>query len=287
MSDQDEKQYGAQQGEEGSGSSEQAARQEEVDRSGPQWWELRPSTETIEANEAKIEAAKAVLADRRAGGTASAEVAAAAEPGLGANVTAGDNGSGRTASISRKTNETDIKLSFNVDGTGRSEIETDVPFLNHMLDLFTKHGQFDLRVEAHGDIDIDDHHTVEDIGICLGQTLREALGDKRGIKRYASVFVPMDEALAQVIVDMSNRPHFEYRAQYPSAQVGSFSTELVHEFLWKLALEARMTLHVIVHYGHNTHHMIEAVFKALGRALDEATSIDPRVQGVPSTKGVL
>ena len=193
----------------------------------------------------------------------------------------------RTAGLSRTTNETDIKLSLSVDGSGVSELETDVPFLNHMLDLFTKHGQFDLKVEARGDIDIDDHHTVEDIGICLGQALREALGDKKGIKRYASVFVPMDEALAQVVIDISNRPHFEYRAEYPSQQVGSFSTELVHEFLWKFALEARITLHVIVHYGTNTHHMIEAVFKALGRALDEATIIDPRVKGVPSTKGVL
>lgn len=193
----------------------------------------------------------------------------------------------REASIARTTNETDIKLTFAVDGSGETKLETDVPFLNHMLDLFAKHGQFNLDVDANGDIEIDDHHTVEDIGICLGQTLREALGDKKGIKRYASVFVPMDEALAQVVIDVSNRPHFEYRAEYPSSQVGSFSTELVHEFLWKLALEARITLHVIVHYGHNTHHMIEAVFKALGRALDEATMIDPRVQGVPSTKGVL
>ncbi|WP_261303598.1 imidazoleglycerol-phosphate dehydratase HisB [Paenibacillus andongensis] len=198
-----------------------------------------------------------------------------------------DKGIARTARVARKTNETDITLAFQVDGTGVSEIQTDVPFLNHMLDLFTKHGQFDLNVVAKGDIEIDDHHTVEDIGICLGQTLREALGDKRGIKRYASVFVPMDEALAQVVIDISNRPHFEYRAQYPSQNVGSFDTQLVQEFLWKFALEARITLHVIVHYGQNTHHMIEAVFKALGRALDEATSIDPRVQGVPSTKGVL
>lgn len=193
----------------------------------------------------------------------------------------------RSASVARRTNETDIKLSFEVDGTGVSELQTDVPFLNHMLDLFTKHGLFNLKVDAKGDIEIDDHHTVEDIGICLGQTLREALGDKRGIKRYASVFVPMDEALAQVVIDISNRPHFEYRAEYPTANVGSFETQLVEEFLWKFALEARITLHVIVHYGKNTHHMIEGVFKALGRALDEATSIDPRVQGVPSTKGVL
>jgi imidazoleglycerol-phosphate dehydratase len=194
---------------------------------------------------------------------------------------------GRSSAVSRKTNETDIQLSLGVDGSGEVSIETDVPFLNHMLDLFAKHGQFDLKVEARGDVDIDDHHTVEDIGICLGQVLREALGDKAGIKRYASVFVPMDEALAQVIIDISNRPHFELRGDFPAASVGSFTTELVHEFLWKFALEARISLHVIVHYGRNTHHMVEAVFKALGRALDEATSIDPRVKGVPSTKGVL
>lgn len=194
---------------------------------------------------------------------------------------------GRQASIARKTGETDIALSFNVDGTGEVSIESDVPFLNHMLDLFAKHGQFDLKLEARGDVDVDDHHTVEDIGICLGQALREALGDKKGIKRYASVFVPMDEALGQVVIDISNRPHFEMRADFPAQAVGSFTVELVHEFLWKLALEARITLHVIVHFGRNTHHMIEAVFKALGRALDEATQIDPRVKGVPSTKGVL
>jgi len=193
----------------------------------------------------------------------------------------------RQASVSRTTSETDIKLSFNLDGTGDTKLETDVPFMNHMLDLFAKHGQFDLHVDANGDVDVDDHHTVEDIGICLGQTVRESLGDKKGIKRYASVFVPMDESLAQVIIDVSNRPHLEFRAEFPAANVGSFTTELVHEFLWKFALEARVTLHVIVHYGKNTHHMVEAVFKALGRALDEATSIDPRVQGVPSTKGLL
>ncbi|MBC8078762.1 MAG: imidazoleglycerol-phosphate dehydratase HisB [Gorillibacterium sp.] len=193
----------------------------------------------------------------------------------------------RLASVVRKTGETDIALDLTIDGSGIVELESDVPFLNHMLDLFAKHGQFDLKLAAAGDIDVDDHHTVEDIGICLGQALREALGNKTGIKRYASVFVPMDEALAQVIIDISNRPHLEYRAEYPSSQIGSFQTELVHEFLWKFALEARITLHIIVHYGRNTHHMVEAVFKALGRALDEATRIDPRVKGVPSTKGVL
>ncbi len=193
----------------------------------------------------------------------------------------------RSAEVIRKTNETEIRLAITLDGQGSAGLQTDVPFLNHMLDLFTKHGLFDLQIAARGDIEIDDHHTVEDIGICLGQAIREALGDKRGIKRYANFFVPMDEALAQVIIDISGRPHFELRGTFPTATVGSFQVELVHEFLWKLALESRMTLHVIVHYGNNTHHLIEAIFKALGRALDEATTIDPRVQGVPSTKGVL
>jgi imidazoleglycerol-phosphate dehydratase len=193
----------------------------------------------------------------------------------------------RQAFVSRTTKETDIQLQFVIDGEGKAELETAVPFLTHMLDLFTKHGQFDLKVNAKGDVEIDDHHTTEDIGICLGQALREALGDKKGIKRYGNAFVPMDEALAQVVVDLSNRPHFEFRGEFPSQKVGTFDVELVHEFLWKLALEARMNLHVIVHYGRNTHHMIEAVFKALGRALDEATMIDPRIQGVPSTKGML
>lgn len=193
----------------------------------------------------------------------------------------------RKAERVRKTNETDIELAFTIDGGGQAGIKTDVPFMTHMLDLFTKHGQFDLSINAKGDVDIDDHHTTEDIGICLGQALLEALGDKKGIKRYGSAFVPMDEALAQVVIDLSNRPHLEMRADFPAAKVGTFDTELVHEFLWKLALEARMNLHVIVHYGKNTHHMIEAVFKALGRALDEATTIDPRVKGIPSTKGML
>ncbi|GED67639.1 imidazoleglycerol-phosphate dehydratase [Brevibacillus reuszeri] len=193
----------------------------------------------------------------------------------------------RVAQIERNTNETQIALSFGIDGSGDSKQDSGVPFLDHMLDLFTRHGHFDLVVKAKGDIEIDYHHTVEDIGICLGHALREALGDKKGIKRYGNAFVPMDDALAQVVIDISNRPHLEYRATYPSNVVGQFPTELVHEFLWKLALEARINLHVILHYGHNTHHMIEAIFKALGRALDEATTIDPRVKGVPSTKGVL
>ncbi|ASA96888.1 MULTISPECIES: imidazoleglycerol-phosphate dehydratase HisB [Anoxybacillus] len=193
----------------------------------------------------------------------------------------------RTATIQRATSETQIELTFAVDGEGKAELETGVPFLTHMLDLFTKHGHFNLFVQAKGDTHIDDHHTTEDIGICLGQAIRQALGDKKGIRRYGNAFVPMDDALAQVVIDVSNRPHLEFRGEFPSQKVGTFDVELVHEFLWKLALEARMNVHVIVHYGRNTHHMIEAVFKALARALDEATMIDPRVKSVPSTKGML
>jgi imidazoleglycerol-phosphate dehydratase len=159
--------------------------------------------------------------------------------------------------------------------------------MDHMLDLWARHGLFDLTVTARGDLEIDAHHTVEDVGICLGQAFYQALGDKRGIRRYGHALVPMDEALAEVVVDLSNRPHFEWRAQLPEGRVGQFDTELVHEFLWKMALEGRFTLHVIIHYGRNTHHMIEAVFKALGRALDQATMLDPRVKGIPSTKGML
>ena len=194
----------------------------------------------------------------------------------------------RQAKLERYTNETKIAVELNLDGTGQAQIKTGVGFLDHMLDLFIKHGLFDGRIEADGDTWIDDHHTTEDIGIVLGQVFREALGDKKGIKRYGNAFVPMDDALAQVVVDCSNRPHLEYRVEPTlSEKVGTFDTELVHEFLWKFALEARINLHVIVPYGRNTHHIIEAIFKALARALDDAVQIDPRVQGVPSTKGLL
>ncbi|AYC28452.1 imidazoleglycerol-phosphate dehydratase HisB [Paenisporosarcina cavernae] len=193
----------------------------------------------------------------------------------------------REGTIKRITNETQIELTLNVDGSGTSKLETGVPFLNHMLDLFAKHGQFDLSVQATGDTEIDDHHTTEDIAICLGQALKDALGDKRGIKRYGNAFVPMDETLAHVTIDLSNRPYYVQNATIPSPKVGNFDTELVHEFMSKLAIEARMNLHINVSYGSNTHHIIEAMFKALARALDEATTIDPRVKGVPSTKGML
>lgn len=193
----------------------------------------------------------------------------------------------RQHTIERNTKETQISLSLDIDGEGQADIQTPVPFLNHMLDAIARHGHFDLTVNASGDVEIDDHHTTEDVGICLGQAIQGALGDKRGIKRYGNAFVPMDETLAQVVIDLSNRPHLEFRAEFPSQKVGTFDTELVHEFFWKLALEARMNLHVIVHYGSNTHHIIEAIFKAFTKALDEATQIDPRVKGVPSTKGML
>lgn len=193
----------------------------------------------------------------------------------------------RKATITRETKETQITLSLDLDGEGNGELHTPVPFMTHMLDAFRKHGQFDLTVDAAGDVEIDAHHTTEDLGICLGQALYEALGRKEGIKRFGHAFVPMDDALAQVVIDLSDRPHVEFRGSFPSERVGSFDTELVHEFLWKLALEARMNLHVIVHYGMNTHHMIEAIFKALGRALHEATTIDPNIKGIPSTKGKL
>ncbi|GIN11985.1 imidazoleglycerol-phosphate dehydratase [Shouchella clausii] len=193
----------------------------------------------------------------------------------------------RSYELTRTTGETDISLRLNLDGEGKADIETGVPFIEHMLDLFAKHGQFDLSVKASGDIEVDAHHTTEDLGICIGQAVKEALGTKEGIKRYGNAFVPMDETLAQVVVDLSNRPHLEFRADFPSQKVGTFDTELVHEFFWKLALEARMNLHIIVHYGHNTHHIIEAIFKACARALDEATAIDPRIKGILSTKGLL
>ncbi|WP_373420422.1 imidazoleglycerol-phosphate dehydratase HisB [Halobacillus sp. Marseille-P3879] len=193
----------------------------------------------------------------------------------------------RKASLNRKTRETDIELAFSIDGEGKSELDVQVPFMSHMLELFTKHGLFNLKVNGKGDVEVDDHHLTEDIGIVLGQALREALGDKYGIKRYGSMTLPMDETLVTVAVDLSDRPHLEWRAELPKDRVGTFDTENVHEFFWKLAVEGRMNLHIVVHHGHNTHHIIEAMFKAFARALDEATQVDPRIKGVPSTKGSL
>lgn len=193
----------------------------------------------------------------------------------------------RTAEVQRKTNETDISVTLDIDGQGHAEIVTGVPFLTHMLNLFAKHGKMNLTVKADGDTEVDDHHTTEDIAICLGRVLREAVGDKKGMQRYGAALVPMDEALAQVVVDLSDRPYFVHRGDYPAEKVGAFDVELATEFLHKLSSEARLNLHVILHYGENTHHMIEAVFKALGRAMDAATMLDSRVEDVPSTKGTL
>jgi imidazoleglycerol-phosphate dehydratase len=193
----------------------------------------------------------------------------------------------RKAAIKRTTGETDITLCIELDGQGKSCLETGVPFLTHMLTLFAKHGFFNLDVQAKGDTEVDDHHTTEDIGICLGQAFRQALGDKAGIRRYGEATVPMDETLAQVVVDLSDRPHFVLNGSWPSQKVGTFDTELVNEFLWKFALEARINLHVNVPYGQNTHHIIEAIFKAFARALDQASLIDPRINGILSTKGTL
>jgi len=193
----------------------------------------------------------------------------------------------RTATIERTTKETGIKLTLNIDGSGQARINSSVPFLDHMLDLFSRHGLFDLQVEAKGDIDIDFHHTVEDIGIVLGEAFRKALGDKKGIRRYGNAVVPMDETLANVTVDISGRPYLVYNADLPKVKVGNFDVELAREFFQAVANYGGMNLHVNVAYGDNVHHIIEACFKAFGRAMDMATQVDGRVEGVMSTKGTL
>lgn len=193
----------------------------------------------------------------------------------------------RSSIIHRATGETDIKVKLDVDGGGRAETDTGVPFLNHMLELLAGHGGLDLEIRATGDLAVDAHHTVEDAGICLGQALREALGDKRGIRRYGHVLLPMDEALAAVAVDISGRGLLVFNVPLPAERVGQFDTELVEEFLRALAHNAGITLHVHLLAGRNTHHIIEAVFKGLGRAIREAVGIDDPGGGVPSTKGVI
>lgn len=193
----------------------------------------------------------------------------------------------RKASIERITKETQIKLALNVDGKGEAKIYTSVPFLDHMLDLFTRHGLFDLQVEAKGDIDIDFHHTVEDIGIVLGQAFREALGDKKGIRRYGQASVPMDETLASVAVDLSGRPYMVYNVKLPKIKIGEFDVELAREFFQAFTNNAGANLHINVMYGENVHHILEACFKGMARALDQATQMDPRIEGVLSTKGKL
>jgi imidazoleglycerol-phosphate dehydratase len=193
----------------------------------------------------------------------------------------------RTADVSRQTKETRVQVTMNLDGTGRSSPETGVGFFNHMLDLLARHSLIDLSIKAEGDLEVDSHHTVEDVGIVLGQCLERALGDKRGIQRYGWAIVPMDESLAQVAVDLSGRPAFVYNVQYNGGQIGSFPAELVEEFFKALATTARMNLHIAVPYGTNNHHIAEAIFKAVARALRQAVSPDPRNPDVPSTKGSL
>ncbi len=193
----------------------------------------------------------------------------------------------RTANIERTTNETAIKLSLNLDGTGRHSIETGVPFFDHMLTQIARHGFFDLEVKARGDLEIDAHHTVEDLGICLGEAFKQALGDKAGIRRFGRATMPMHESLAGVVLDFSGRPFLVYNVPLPKAQVGNFDLELVEEFLTAFCNHGGLNLHVNLAYGDNLHHIVEAVFKALARALDEAVGFDPRVQGVLSSKGKL
>lgn len=193
----------------------------------------------------------------------------------------------RKATIARKTKETDVQVELNLDGTGKGDVLTGVPFLDHMLLLFAKHGIFDLVVKCKGDLEIDPHHSVEDIGICLGMALDKALGDKQGILRFSHAYYPMDEALARVVVDLSGRPYLAYRVKVDRERVGGLDSELVEEFWKAVSVHGRVNLHIELLYGRNTHHIFEAVFKAAGRAVKDATRIDPRVEGVPSTKGVL
>ncbi|MCX7749406.1 MAG: imidazoleglycerol-phosphate dehydratase HisB [Clostridia bacterium] len=193
----------------------------------------------------------------------------------------------REAEIKRKTGETDIALNILIDGSGKSEIDTGIGFFDHMLNLFAKHGLFDMKVKAVGDLYVDGHHTVEDVGIVLGQTIKKALGDKKSIKRYGTSYVPMDETLSLVSLDLSGRPFLVFDAAFTKDQLGNFDTELVEEFFRAVAFNGEITLHIKVFHGRNNHHIIESIFKAFGRALDEATRLDDRIQGVMSTKGTL
>jgi imidazoleglycerol-phosphate dehydratase len=193
----------------------------------------------------------------------------------------------RRAEVDRKTKETQIRMSLELDGKGSYQVSTGIPFFDHMLNLFAKHGLFDLTVEASGDVEVDFHHTVEDVGIVLGQAIRQALGDKVGIRRYGQATIPMIESLATCVLDLSGRGNLVYRVEIPKEKVGGFDTELVEEFFRALALEGGIDLHLGLHYGSNMHHAVEALFKSFSKALDVATSFDPRVEGVPSTKGAL
>lgn len=193
----------------------------------------------------------------------------------------------RTATVNRKTGETDITISIDLDGSGKSEVNTGIGFFDHMLTAFARHGFFDLDVRVTGDLEVDGHHSVEDTGIVLGQAIAQALGDKRGIKRYGSMILPMDETLVMSAVDLCGRPYFVMDAAFKAPTVGELDTQLVQEFFYSVSYAAMMNLHLRVITGINDHHKIEAMFKAFARALDEAVTIDPRVEGVPSTKGSL
>jgi imidazoleglycerol-phosphate dehydratase len=193
----------------------------------------------------------------------------------------------RKALVERKTRETEIVVEIDLDGTGRSQIETPLPFLSHMLDQIARHGAFDLTVRAHGDTEIDGHHTTEDIGIVLGSAVRKALGDRQGIRRYGSATLPMDEALVTAALDLSGRPFFVFRVPLPKAKLGEFDTELCEVFFEAFARSAQVNLHLRLHEGQNLHHIIEISFKAFAKALRQATELDPRASGIPSTKGSL
>ncbi len=193
----------------------------------------------------------------------------------------------RSATIERQTKETAISITLNLDGSGQHEIDSPVPFFNHMLSAVARHGFFDLSVKATGDIEIDAHHTVEDIGIVLGEAFKKALGNKVGVRRFGRATMPMHEALASVVIDFSGRPFLVFNVDLPKAKVGEFDTELVEEFFVAFCNHSGANIHVNLAYGDNLHHIIEGIFKAFGRALDDATGIDPRIEGVLSTKGTL
>ncbi|MEO7318290.1 MAG: imidazoleglycerol-phosphate dehydratase HisB [Chthoniobacteraceae bacterium] len=193
----------------------------------------------------------------------------------------------RCAQIDRKTSETAIRIDLTIDGRGESRIATKIPFFDHMLTLFARHSLLNLDVQADGDIEVDFHHTVEDTGIALGQAFAKALGDKRGIRRYGSALLPMDETLARVVVDFSGRPYLEYRAPQNVSAIGAFAFQLVEEFMRAFSVHAGCNLHAEILYGRDAHHMAEALFKGLAKAVDQACQVDPRVEGIPSTKGKL
>jgi imidazoleglycerol-phosphate dehydratase len=193
----------------------------------------------------------------------------------------------RIAEIVRQTRETDIRLRLDLDGSGRADIATGVGFLDHMLELFARHSLMDLQVTCRGDLQVDAHHTTEDVGICLGQAIDQAIGDKAGIRRYGHIVLPMDETLVTCAVDLGGRPYWAWNAPMPSPKIGDFDSELVADFWQAVAFNGRMNLHVLLHYGRNTHHVSEAIFKGLARTLRDAAERDPRNSGVPSTKGSL